>query len=171
MILSLIHISSKNAISYQLKSGAENNYNIIGEHVGTLTVTAQSITPDPQNPDSYKGAAIDEPSDHVYDGTEHKWAPEVTDKMCIRDRNYAAGQYAENEDGEWVAITRRPVKLTSKGDNKKYDGKPLTNDTVTVETKGEGTGFIDGEGVTIKVTGSQTDAGESDNTFDYIFTQ
>ena len=61
--------------------------------------------------------------------------------------------------------------MTSKGDNKKYDGKPLTNDTVTVETKGEGTGFIDGEGVTIKVTGSQTDAGESDNTFDYPFNE
>ena len=85
--------------------------------------------------------------------------------------NYAAGQYAENKDGEWVAITSRPVKLTSKGDNKKYDGEPLTNDTVTVETKGEGTGFIDGEGVTIKVTGSQTDAGESDNTFDYTFNE
>lgn len=70
--------SSENAISYQLKPGAENNYNIIGEHVGTLTVTAQSIAPDPQNPDSYKGVAIDEPSDHVYDGAEHKWAPEVT---------------------------------------------------------------------------------------------
>ena len=81
--------------------------------------------------------------------------------------NYVAGQYAEN--GEWVAITSRPVKLTSKGDNKKYDGEPLTNDTVTVETKGEGTGFIDGEGVTINVTGSQTDAGESDNTFKYAF--
>lgn len=83
--------------------------------------------------------------------------------------NYAADQYAEN--GEWVAITSRPVTLTSKGDNKKYDGEPLTNDTVTVETKGEGTGFIDGEGVTIKVTGSQTDAGESDNTFDYTFNE
>ena len=42
---------------------------------------------------------------------------------------------------------------------------------MTVETKGEGTGFIDGEGVTIKVTGSQTDAGESDNTFDYTFNE
>lgn len=83
--------------------------------------------------------------------------------------NYAADQYAEN--GEWVAITSRPVTLTSKGDNKKYDGEPLTNDTVMVETKGEGTGFIDGEGVTIKVTGSQTDAGESDNTFDYTFNE
>ena len=92
-------------------------------------------------------------------------------KLRATGANYAAGQYAENKDGEWVAITSRPVKLTSKGDNKKYDGKPLTNDTVTVETKGEGTGFIDGEGVTIKVTGSQTDAGESDNTFDYIFNE
>ena len=49
--------SSENAISYQLKPGAKGNYNIIGEHVGTLTVTAQSIAPDPQNPDSYKGVA------------------------------------------------------------------------------------------------------------------
>ncbi|WP_307981905.1 Ig-like domain-containing protein [uncultured Senegalimassilia sp.] len=92
-------------------------------------------------------------------------------KLRATGANYAAGQYAENKDGEWVAITSRPVKLTSKGDNKKYDGKPLTNDTVTVETKGEGTGFIDGEGVTINVTGSQTDAGESDNTFDYTFNE
>ena len=92
-------------------------------------------------------------------------------KLRATGANYAAGQYAENKDGEWVAITSRPVELTSKGDNKKYDGKPLTNDTVTVETKGEGTGFIDGEGVTIKVTGSQTDAGESDNTFDYTFNE
>ena len=92
-------------------------------------------------------------------------------KLRATGANYAAGQYAENKDGEWVAITSRPVKLTSKGDNKKYDGKPLTNDTVTVETKGEGTGFIDGEGVAIKVTGSQTDAGESDNTFDYTFNE
>ena len=90
-------------------------------------------------------------------------------KLRATSPNYAADQYAEN--GEWVAITSRPVTLTSKGDNKKYDGKPLTNDTVTVETKGEGTGFIDGEGVTIKVTGSQTDAGESDNTFDYTFNE
>ena len=92
-------------------------------------------------------------------------------KLRATGANYAAGQYAENKDGEWVAITSRPVKLTSKGDNKKYDGKPLTNDTVTVETKGEGTGFIDGEGVTINVTGSQTDAGESDNTFEYTFNE
>ncbi len=92
-------------------------------------------------------------------------------KLRATGANYAAGQYAENKDGEGVAITSRPVKLTSKGDNKKYDGKPLTNDTVTVETKGEGTGFIDGEGVTINVTGSQTDAGESDNTFDYTFNE
>ena len=83
--------------------------------------------------------------------------------------NYAAGQYTEN--GESIAITKRLVTLSSAGDNKKYDGEPLTNFAVTVTPKGEGTGFIDGEGVTIKVTGSQTDAGESDNTFDYAFNE
>ena len=83
--------------------------------------------------------------------------------------NYAAGQYAESWEG--VAITSRPVKLTSGSGDKEYDGEPLTNDTVTVKTQGEGTGFIDGEGVTVNVTGSQTDAGESANTFDYTFNE
>lgn len=90
-------------------------------------------------------------------------------KLRATSANYDAGQYAEN--AEPIMITKRLVKLASKGDNKKYDGKPLTNHTVTVTPKGEGIGFIDGEGVTIKVTGSQTDAGESDNTFEYTFNE
>ena len=44
---------------------------------------------------------------------------------------------------------------------KEYDGTPLTNDTVTAE------GFVNDEGVTITVTGTQTEVGSSDNTFTY----
>lgn len=44
-----------------------------------------------------------------------------------------------------------------------YDGKALTNDTVKVS----GDGFVLGEGATYSVTGSQLDAGESDNAFTY----
>ena len=60
-------------------------------------------------------------------------------------------------------INRRTVTLTSATDSKPYDGNALTNDGVTVG----GDGFADGEGATYNVTGSQTDAGSSNNTFTY----
>lgn len=66
-------------------------------------------------------------------------------------------------------ITKRPVTLTSASGEKKWDGTALTNDTVTVSA-GEGNpvgGFVTGEGATYTVTGSQTEVGKSDNTFDY----
>ena len=83
--------------------------------------------------------------------------------------NYAEGQYATSSES--IAITKRLVTLTSEGANKKYDGTALTNGTVTATPKGAGVGFVDGEGVTITVTGSQTAVGESDNTFTYVFNE
>ena len=83
--------------------------------------------------------------------------------------NYTAGQYAPSS--EKIAINKRPVTLTSAGANKVYDGKPLTNDTVTPTPLGVDVGFLDGEGVTCNVTGSQTNVGESDNEFTYTFNE
>lgn len=83
--------------------------------------------------------------------------------------NYAAGQYATNSEN--IEITKRPVTLTSAGANKVYDGKPLANDTVTSTPLGVGVGFLDGEGVTCNVTGSQTNVGESDNEFTCTFNE
>ena len=60
-------------------------------------------------------------------------------------------------------ISRRDVTLTSATDSKTYDGKPLTNDNVAVG----GDGFVEGEGAVYNVTGSQTEAGFSNNTFSY----
>ena len=65
-------------------------------------------------------------------------------------------------DGK-LTITPRSVKLTSATDEKVYDGQPLTNGAVTVS----GDGFAEGEGAAYNVTGSQTNAGSSDNTFTY----
>lgn len=62
-----------------------------------------------------------------------------------------------------LEITPREITLTSADDEKVYDGTPLTNDKVTVT----GDGFIEGEGATYDVTGSQLDVGSSDNTFTY----
>ena len=83
--------------------------------------------------------------------------------------NYTAGQYATSS--EKIAINKRPVTLTSASANKVYDGKPLTNDTVTSTPLGVDVGFLDGEGVTCNVTGSQTNVGESDNEFTYTFNE
>jgi len=62
-----------------------------------------------------------------------------------------------------VTILKRSVTLTSASASKTYDATPITDDTVTVT----GDGFITGEGATYSVTGSQTTAGTSDNTFTY----
>ena len=60
-------------------------------------------------------------------------------------------------------ITPRNVTLTSATDSKEYDGNPLTNNNITVG----GDGFVEGEGATYTVTGSQKELGESANTFTY----
>ena len=62
-----------------------------------------------------------------------------------------------------LKVEPRQVILTSATDSKTYDGTALTNDTVTVS----GDGFVEGEGATYNVTGSQTVAGSSKNTFTY----
>lgn len=58
-------------------------------------------------------------------------------------------------------ITKRDVTLTSASAEKEYNGEPLTNDTVTAE------GFVNGEGATYNVTGTQTEVGSSKNEFTY----
>ena len=90
-------------------------------------------------------------------------------KLRATGANYAAGQYAAGSES--VAVEKRPVTLESGGADKTYDGTPLTNGAVSVTPKGEGVGFVDGEGVAVTVTGSQTDVGESNNTFDFSFNE
>lgn len=58
-------------------------------------------------------------------------------------------------------ITPRDVTLTSGSAEKEYDGTALTNNTVTAE------GFVNGEGATYNVTGTQTEVGSSENNFTY----
>ena len=65
-------------------------------------------------------------------------------------------------DGK-LEISKRSVKLTSASDSKVYDGNALTNGEVTVS----GDGFAKDEGATYNVTGTQTNVGESKNTFTY----
>ena len=75
------------------------------------------------------------------------------------DDNYNGTEAAPIE----VSIAKRSVTLTSATASKTYDATALTDATVTVT----GDGFATGEGATYDVTGTQTQAGESKNTFTY----
>ena len=62
-----------------------------------------------------------------------------------------------------LEVTPRNVVLISASDTKKYDGQPLTNNKIEIT----GDGFVQNEGATYDVTGSQTEVGDSDNIFTY----
>ena len=64
-----------------------------------------------------------------------------------------------------LKVTPRPVTITSGSATKMYDGTPLIKHEVTYG----GDKFVDGEGVDITYTGSQTDVGNSENTFTFKF--
>ena len=79
------------------------------------------------------------------------------------DGKNVTNQFTVNTQDGTLKIKPIEITLTSASDQKQYDGTPLTNSNVTV-TKGA---FVDGEGYTANVTGSQTLVGSSDNTFTY----
>lgn len=93
----------------------------------------------------------------------------VRGKGDIYGKN-AVSTYARTADSDdnsevrvWYAITPREVTLTSASAAKVYDGTPLVSHNVTVG----GNGFVGAQGVTYTFYGSQTEIGESYNTYDF----
>ena len=80
----------------------------------------------------------------------------VTVKASMANYSDATADYT-------LKVTPRPVTITSGSATKMYNGTPLTKHEVTYG----GDKFVDGEGVDITYTGSQTIVGSSDNTFTY----
>ena len=89
----------------------------------------------------------------------------VNGKAVVKDAagNDVTAQFVVKTKNGKLTISKRKVTLTSATDSKEYDGKALTNKEVTVS----GDGFVEGEGATYNVTGSQLTAGSSANTFTY----
>lgn len=58
-----------------------------------------------------------------------------------------------------LTVSPRALTITTRGAQKVYDGEPLTNDSIEV------TGLVTGENLVYKTTGSQTEVGDSDNTY------
>ena len=179
--------TSKNTYEFVWKSAKATNYTLAKESIGTLTVKAKSIVPDgPDTPDEKKtGITVSEPSDSKYDGKEHKEVLTVTDtktgKELVAGTDYSVTYSSDlvnagtvtmkvaglgNYSGSFTKtykITKRSVTLTSATVSKVYDGSALTNSSITVS----GDGFVEGEGASYEVTGSQTVVGNSANSFEY----
>ncbi|MCR5466851.1 MAG: hypothetical protein K6F11_08470 [Lachnospiraceae bacterium] len=114
-------------------------------------------------------AAADGSVTNVVPGSGEKATNTVTDFVILdADGKDVTDQFANIDTTETgtLTITKRSVTLTSAEDEKEYDGNVLTNSAVTVG----GDGFAVGEGAAYNVTGSQTDAGTSENTFTYVLT-
>lgn len=179
--------ASKNTYELVWKSAKATNYTLVKESIGTLTVKAKSIVPDgPDTPDEKKtGITVSEPSDSKYDGKEHKEVLTVTDtktgKELVAGTDYSVTYSSDlvnagtvkvtvaglgNYTGSFTKtyeITKRSVTLTSATASKTYDGQALTSTSITVS----GDGFVEGEGASYEVTGSQTEVGNSANSFEY----
>ena len=177
--------SSNNTYSLTWDGSAkEKNYTHGTDSIGLLTVTPKSIIPSDTN-----GIVVTKPADSKYDGKVHENKPTVkdnkTDKTLVEGTDYTLaykgdttnvgtvtvtitgiGNYTGSHDVTYQ-ITPRKVKLTSESDSKTYDGTPLVKHDVTVSEDG----FADGEGATYSYTGTQTDAGSSENTFTYALNE
>ena len=167
-------------------SAKESNYTHGKDSIGTLTVTKQSIAPDPEHPETYKEVTITSPSDEVYDGKEHKWIPTVTDKEeneLVAKTDYEVtysttdftnvtgtitvtitgiGNYTGKATRTY-SITPKTYTVTTESDSKVYDGTALT-------AGGKVSGIVKGETVEFTITGSQTSVGTSDNTYELNWT-
>lgn len=123
---------------------------------------------------------MDDPTDTVYDGTEHKWIPQVKDKdgnLLDEDKDYTVSYSTEDfTDAQQLTVTiqgkgnysdkvtkaytiaKAPLTISTESGSKVYDGKALT-------AGGKVSGLVDDETVGFKVTGSQTEAGSSENSY------
>ncbi|WP_270778573.1 InlB B-repeat-containing protein, partial [Holdemanella biformis] len=145
---------------------------------GSLIINRKSI-------DDQNRITVTKPSDSKYNGEEHKNKPTVADtktnRTLVEGTDYELSYSKDvtnagtvtvtvkgigNYSGETTTtyqITKRNVTLTSGSASRVYNKEALTNGEVTVS----GEGFAKNEGATYTVTGSQTEVGESKNTFTY----
>ena len=149
---------------------------------GSLVINPKSIIPDgPDTPDEKKtGIEVTDPEGSIYDGLPHVNPLKVTDtktgKELEENKDYTLTYVGDvvnvgtvkvkvkgigNYTGEFTKkyqITPREYTVTTDNAEKPYDGTALT-------VGGRVNNLVDGETVTLKITGSQTEVGSSNNTY------
>ena len=184
---------SRNTFSYTLNEGTKADNYTIEKTEGTLKVTPvtdkvtvtitglnKTVTYDGEEHSVFGYDAT--PSNKLYNPKEDMQFEGFDEDMTAKGTDagthtmgLTADQFHNKDNGNftnvtfvvekdgYVKINPRPVTLTSGSAERVYNGKPLTNETVTVG----GDGFAKDEGVTCDFTGSQTDVGSSKNTFTF----
>ena len=180
--------NSENTYTLTWDGTAEKTNYTVSESLGTLTVTPQSIVPDPDpenpNPD-YKGVEVSTPADVPYNGQDQTWKPTVKDaegKALVKDTDYT-GSYDKDDrtnvtgiitvtitgKGNYTGtvtrtyqITPKPVTITTNSNEKVFDNMALTAD-------GSVEGIVAGETYSFTVTGSQKWVGSSANTYEMVW--
>ncbi len=171
--------SSDNTYSITWDNAKASNYTVT-EALGTLTVTSSStqvtLTAASANK-TYDGTALADsgvtvsglPEGFTYQASasgSQTDAGEGTNQ--VNDGYRFFDQNGEDKTSNFTNVTKvdgkltvspKTVTITTGSDSKAYDGTPLTKNEITVE------GMVSGESVTTEVTGSQTEVGESSNTY------
>ena len=176
--------SSENTfVATSSETAKVDNYDVTYVY-GTLTVTAQSIVLDPENPDTFKGVTVDDPADSVYNGQQHKWLPVVTDaagNALVEGEDYTVSYDKDdftNVTGDITVtitgmgnytgtvtktykITKAPLVVAALSASKVYDRSALT-------AGGTIDGLVADETAQAVTSGSQTEVGSSANAVDSI---
>ena len=173
-------ITAATAVVIKAKNGRDVTANYaITTRPGTLKITEKSISGDD------KDISVKDLSNVTYNGTEQKQEPTVTDGTTTleKDKDYTVTYKSSSTEGDdytdagntitvtitgignysgtvekTYAITKKTLTVTTKSASKVYDGSALTAD-------GSITGFVDNETATLTTTGSQTNVGDSTNTY------
>ena len=172
----------ENAGTYTITaSGAATQGNYTVTYVpGTLTITAQSITPGPDSEDpdpSYLGVTVGNLKDVVYNGLSQEQEPVVKDKNkvdLVKGTDYTLSYSTDTTNvgtvtvtvtgiGNYTGtvtrtyeITPAPYTVTTYSAIKVYDGHPLT-------AGGQVNGLVNGETCTVNTTASRTEYGSTEN--------
>ncbi len=161
----------------------QGNYTVTYTN-GTFTIVAKDITPDDKT-----GIEVHTLDDVKYNGASQAQKPEINDtkttKTLVEGTDYELTYSEDTTNAGQVTVTitgignytgtytvtynilKRDVTFTSPSASKTYDGSALTNTEIAIS----GEGFVEGEGATFNVTGSVTEVGEVENTFEYTMNE
>ena len=84
--------------------------------------------------------------------------------VVMRGETNVTGNYNIRYANGTLTIDPKPVTITTGTASKEYDGTPLTSEEVSIA------GLVDGESVELTATGSITEIGTADNTYDISWT-
>ena len=156
---------------------------------GEFEITPKSIIPvTPEEPGKDANITVETPEDVKYNGESQQQKPVIKDdkgNVLEEGKDYTLEFSEDTTNAGTVTVTvtginnyegtfdvhynilPRDITMTSGNAEKVYDGTALTNGEIVMT----GDGFVEGEGVTYNVTGTQTEVGSSANTFDYAFNE